>query len=463
MSSSPVSTRSFPFGLSAVLALFAACSFQMESGREDEALASGARTREAPRVRVAPIVRREMVQVLETTNVLESVAEIELLPRMSGRVVEVLAEEGDHVPMEAVLARIDNRDAELEVRDAEVALVEAEIRAETAALAVLESRAIQDNMKLAAEQAQRDYERNQRLFEGRENASALSAQALETSRLDLEKARHDVVASELAWKKSRVQERDAANAVSRAEVALERAKLTHEYTEIRAPFAGVIASRSTRVGDTVGSEPMFVLTDTENLRAVLHRPQRELGLFAKGIGSNGDGGAHTLTVTARAEALPGLVFRGRIERTSPTVDANSGSFRVTARLDIRSEDGSGPRLLPGMLVRLEIVTDRHAGALVVPKRSIRREADQSFVMVVDGEVARRVDVEEGFSDDDFVEIVPLEEGALEEGQRIVTVGARDLADGAAVSVDDESPPDAEDSPPAVEPDADESESAPEEE
>ena len=43
----------------------------------------------------------------------------------------------------------------------------------------------------------------------------------------------------------------------------------------------------------------------------------------------------------------------------------------------------GPRLLPGMLVRMSIVTDRHADALILPKRAIQREGERLFVLAVD--------------------------------------------------------------------------------
>jgi multidrug efflux pump subunit AcrA (membrane-fusion protein) len=95
---------------------------------------------------------------------------------------------------------------------------------------------------------------------------------------------------------------------------------------------------------------------------------------------------------------------------------------------------SGARLLPGMLVRLEIVTDRHTRALVAPKRALRREGDRSTIFVVDGNVARAIAVAEGFSDEQGIEVIPQGDAKLSAGMRVVVVGNRDLEDGAEVSL-----------------------------
>ena len=409
---------------------------------ESSALANGVREREATRVRVSPLVRREIVQILETTTVLESEAEIRLIPRSTGVVVELLCEEGDHVEAGAVLARLDERDTVLALRDAEVAVEEARSRYVNTDLAIEEARANIQNARFAEEQARRDFDRNDRLHGGdNELPSALSSQALEASRLELERSSHEVVKAELALKRAESDKRESKIAVSRAEVALQRAEIIRGDKTILAPISGVIASRSIRVGDTVSNEPAFVLTDIENLRAVFYRPQRELSLFAAGS-TRGDEDTGGLEIMAHTEAIPGATFRGYIERASPTINADSGSFRITARLASAPElvDGEEPsplRLLPGMLVRLEIVTDRHPQALVVHKRAVRREGEDSFVLKVVDRMAKRVLVTESFAEDDYVEIVPAVEGSLARGDLIITVGSRELQDGVEVRIEEE--------------------------
>ena len=144
------------------------------------------------------------------------------------------------------------------------------------------------------------------------------------------------------------------------------------------------------------------------------------------------------SLDAEAEALPGFRFPGQILRTSPTIDRTSGAFRVTAKLSPEStpnESGEVVKLLPGMLLRMFIETGRHADALVVPKRAVRREGVETFVLVAAEGKVRRVLVAEGYSDELNVEVAPAEEGALMPGDLVVTVGSRELKDGAEVSID----------------------------
>jgi membrane fusion protein (multidrug efflux system) len=418
--------------LTLVVSLSACGRGESGPGKGSLAAEGGVKRRELPSVRVTPVVVREMARVLETTSKLESEAEIQVYPRVAGLVVALHAEEGDVVGEGAPLATLDDVEQNLAVQDAEVALQEAKNRLEELALAEREAEARIARVQLAHDQAVRDYDRNLKLFAGERVASALSESALEASRLARDTA--DADRTDAAHARERVGLELAAGqtAVDRAQITLDRARVMLGYTTIKAPFAGVVAQRTIRVGDSVGtSTPAFVLTDVAGLRCVFSRPQEELEIFARvGLG-NGEG---RLDVRATADAFPGRTFDGWIERVSPTIDAQSGQFRVTGRLEC-VQDGGRVRLLPGMLVRLRIVTDRHPEAMVVPKRALEREGERRYVWVVRDEKAHRVEVVEGFGEGEWIEIEPAGDGGLAPGDAVVVVGARDLAAGDPVRVD----------------------------
>ncbi|MDP6408554.1 MAG: efflux RND transporter periplasmic adaptor subunit [Planctomycetota bacterium] len=391
----------------------------------DASPASTTRRLEPTRVRTARVERREMRRVLSTTSVVESERQVTILPRTSGMVIDLRVEEGDAVEAGAVLAVLDQRDAWAALEETRLALAEATDSVERASLSRREADADAEGLRLSHGQAQRRHERNAR-------AGLISDQELEQLAFDRDSALRAFESGKLAAERAALDERAAATAARRSQLACDRAEVTLSHTEISAPFAGVIARRSLRVGDNAGpATEAFVLTDLEHLRAVFPRPQRELAVFtALGAVADGAGSAAgDARIRARAEAIPAYEFPGVIERISPSIDSASGSFRVTARL-LPHADGTS--LLPGMLLRLEIVLERHADALVVPKRSLRREGDVTVLFSVRDGVARRVEVTPGFSEGDAVEVVPRESGALSGGDLVVEVGNRDLEDGAEV-------------------------------
>jgi membrane fusion protein, multidrug efflux system len=387
---------------------------------------------ELPRVRVLPVAKQEMVQRLTTTTVVRSQRQVQVLPQANGVVLELLAEEGDAVEEGAVLARLDARDVHAGVREAQVALREAENGVTQARIALREAEAAVVTMRLAADQARRNFERN-------EKTGLISEQDLDALRLARGTAERDSVAAGLAVERREHDLHAAETSVERSQVLLERAELALSHTDVRAPFTGRIAQRLVSAGDSVGAtSALFVLVDPHDLVAVLHRPQRELAMFL-GHWQPGNGSAATLEgaapsameILATAEALPGRTFRGELLRLSPSIDPESGSFRVTVRLH---PDASGVQLLPGMLVRLGLITERRPDALVVPKKAVQREGDALVLWRVEEGRARRVPVEEGFASDYDLEVRPLRGARLAEGDTIVVIGNRDLEDGDEIEV-----------------------------
>jgi RND family efflux transporter MFP subunit len=425
-----------PFAVAFLCAAALACS---KSGG-DKSKQDEQKKREPARVRVAAAEQREMVRTISTTTVVESENEVKLFPRTAGVALSVAVEEGDAVAAGALLAELDARDKQAMIDEARVAVREAEDAIKKAQILEREAAARIESARFTYEQALRDYERN-------EKAGLISQVALDAMRLARDTRQSEHQSALLVAERSVVETKAAATALERAKLSLETRELERSHMRITAPFAGVIAQRMIRAGDAVGpGAPVFVLTDADNLRAILHRPQRELDLFALGLRKKSDATNRALEIRATAEALPDLVFQGEIQRISPSIDASSGSFRVTVKLDPAPQGSTEKRLLPGMLVRIEVVTDRHADALVVPKRALRREGEVDLLFVARGGRAQRVEVSEGYSDDDSVEVTVLQ-GELARGDLVIVVGNRELEQGSEVELEQEkhAPPSAPDS------------------
>jgi membrane fusion protein (multidrug efflux system) len=415
----------------AAYCLFAACSVETgKAGGDDK---TGPKKREKTRVRTALVEQREMVKTLSTTTVVESEREIKIFPRVTGLVMEMLCEEGDHVAAGAVLAVLDRRATKALVEEAKIAVRAAEDDVRKMDIQKSESEARITAAQLKVDSTTRDFDRN-------DKAGLVSAQALDNLRVARDTAKNDLEAAKLAAQRAEVEAQSARTSLDKTKLELERAQFDDSLMSITAPFAGVIATRSAKLGDSVSpGAAVFVLTDAQNLRAVFYRPQREFSRFleiSKAVSkarSDGALGAEpVLEIRAIAEALPDVVFRGELQITSPSIDPQSGSFRVTVRLGAPIQGPPEAALLPGMLVRIEVVTDRHRNALVLPKRALRREGEQNLVFVVENGKARRLEIDEGFSDDASVEVRPRTAGALAVGARVIVVGNRELEDAAEV-------------------------------
>ena len=197
-------------------------------------------------------------------------------------------------------------------------------------------------------------------------------------------------------------------------IALERSRQHLTDTEIRSPMTGIVGERSVEQGATISANSrVFHVLDPDPLLAVIHIPDASRQSLRAGQG-------------VQIQAAGGVQATGVIDRISPVVDAESGTVKVTVELD-----GSGPAagmLVPGSFVTVQVPTETRANALVVPKRAILLERDQSIVYRVQEGVAVRTPVAVGLSAQDLVEIT----SGLSVGDAVVTVGQESLRDGAQV-------------------------------
>lgn len=399
---------------------------------EGESFEGGLERQRASKVLTAPLVQREMVRAISTTVNAASESEIQVIPRTTGVVTEVFVEEGDRVDKDDLMMRLDPRELAAALEEARIAEREAQDARIGLSFAVTEAEAQVNRAQLTYDQSQRELKRKE------DAADVVSRNELDQLRLTVQTNLADLAAQKVAKQRAEAALSTQEITIEKAKLAVTRAELNLSFADVTAPFDGVIAQRDVRLGDNVSGATMaFLLTDPDNVRAVVSRPQRELRFFREAAErakaqKASEGAAEGLGIEIMPEALPGHAYGGHIQFISPTIDAASGQFRVTLGVDQPTAGDERPPVLPGMLLRVRIVTERHPDALVVPKRALLREGEAHFVFLEEDGTARRVRVEEGFSEDDFVEILPADEDALEPGAPIVVVGNRDLEDGDAV-------------------------------
>tara|TARA_R110002096_G_scaffold154_25_gene962 strand:- start:977 stop:2056 length:1080 start_codon:yes stop_codon:yes gene_type:complete len=284
---------------------------------------------------------------------IESDADAPVVARVGGEVVELLVEEGDRVAAGQVLARLDGERLRLEMLAAKANL----------------------------ERALKEYARNVDLHD----RGLISAAMFEGLKFD----------------------------VASLQATYELKELNYQYSNIRAPIAGVVSSRDIKPGETLkAGQVAYRITETSELLAYLQIPQAELAKFSVGHIAN-----------VQVASMPNASFAAEIIRISPTIDAENGTFRATALID-----NTAGHLAPGMFGRFSIAYERHTNALLIPAHALLDEDEMTSVYVVrDGVVARRV-IDIGIREDGRVEVL----SGLQEDDQVVVVGHSGLRDGSKV-------------------------------
>ncbi len=395
----------------AVLLIVALCA--SGCGRAPKVEARPARP--AALVRVAPLELRQLRREIETTAFLESEHRVSVVPKVTGRVQEVLVDEGTPVKRGQVLARFDAREVSSGKRQYEVQLLDREVRANLARLENEAALRRVEQARIERDQAEANWKRNAEMDPG-----YVAPKILEDSKAEFESAVKRFQIAEFNHRKATLDVSAADNAIEEARAKLADAQLRLEEHELRSPIDGVVESREVKGGETIATaSALFVVVDPVNLVAYLNRPQRELTLLA-----------NAREVRFETDASPDREYVAAIDLVSPVVDAATGSFKLRMRVPPES----AADLRPGMFVRARILTESLRDALMVPKAAVLAEGERSMVFVVRGGRACKVWLDPGLEERLYVEARNRGDDGLHPGDVVVVSGNADLKDQVEVEV-----------------------------
>lgn len=184
---------------------------------------------------------------------------------------------------------------------------------------------------------------------------------------------------------------------------------------IVAPFDGVVGLRAISIGDVVKDGTDLVnVEDIGRLKVDFRLPERTFTQLKVGQ-----------AVEVTTDAVPGSLYKGRVDAINPRIEAGGRSLEVRAELP--NTDG---KLRPGMFARVRVIVGDRAEALLVPEEAIVPQGDNFVVFRVVDDKAQRVPVKLGVRRDGQVELLDN----VKPGDRIVTAGVRVQRDGQPVRV-----------------------------
>jgi len=314
--------------------------------------------------------------------------------KTTGRIAEVLFEEGAAVSAGQVLARLDRATAE-----AQHLVATRSLEAARRSLREIE-------VRLA--DARRTLERNRSLV-----ARALVSQSV----LDASEAEVAALQARLAAAAAEVE-------VASAQVALSEQGL--DDLVIRAPFDGVVISKDAQPGEMVSPVSAGGGFTRTGIATLVDMESREIEVDVNEAYINrvADG----QRVEAVLDAYPEWSIPGHVISIVPTADRQKATVRV--RIAFEQLD---PRILPDMGIKVRFLEERGqaaAPAPLLPTEAIARDGQGTSVWVVrDGRVERR-GVELGEERDGQVQV----RDGLAGGEVVVVQPTRRLRDGVAVEL-----------------------------
>ena len=297
--------------------------------------------------------------------------------KTTGRLEWIGVEEGSRVTGGQVIARLENRDVEATVRQAEAALQN--------------SRAVLDQSKAELADALQSFRRQKELL-----AQGIVSQA-------------EFDAAEARFKRAGALAAGSEAGIRSSNALLQGANVNLGYSQIRAPFDGVVLTKNADVGDIItplgaaanAKAAVVTIADLASLQVEADVSESNLYQVKKGQ-----------PCEIMLDALPGSRFRGVVHTIVPTADRSKASVMVKIRF--LENDG---RIYPEMsakvafLEREALPEDKKARIVVNPAAIVIREGREG-VYLVKGEQVVFTAVVRGAKLADLVEVSGLKSGDL---------------------------------------------------
>jgi RND family efflux transporter MFP subunit len=333
--------------------------------------------------------------VLNASGYVEPRRRATVAAKITGRVTEVLVDEGMVVEKGQVLARLDDADAR---RRADATRANRDV-----------ARAALEEISVNLDDARRRYRRTQELFED----GVASEQDLDTATATV-----DALEAQLVVGRRNLDAAEAQLAVAVQDL--------ENYT-IRAPFAGIAVSKEAQPGEMVapvfaGGGGISTIVDMDSLEIEVDVNESYIARVTPGQPAE-----------ATLDAYPGWRIPATVRTVIPTADRQKATVKV--RLTFDELD---PRILPDMGVKVAFqetadeADEAPAAQSLIPRSAIRWDGERSVVFIVNGETVERravtvgreigneAEILAGVSAGNTVVVEPPVE--LEDGQRVRFAG-----------------------------------------
>ncbi|HEX7925018.1 MAG TPA: efflux RND transporter periplasmic adaptor subunit [Bradyrhizobium sp.] len=317
-----------------------------------------------PKVEVAPPVQRAITRYLDATGNTAPIKTVDLVARVQGFLQAINYQDGSPVKEGTTLFTIEPETYKLKLEQAQAA--------EVGAQATLK-------------QAEADFKRQ---------ADLVQRQAVSQATLDTSTSTRDNAQANL----------------QQAQVNTKIAAVNYGYTNVAAPFDGIVSNHLVSVGELVGAasptqlativqlDPIYVNfnVNEQDVQRVRDEARRR-GLTFSDL--------RQLPIEVGLQTETGYPHKGKLDYLSPTVSQSTGTLAVRGLVP-----NPDRVLLPGFYVRVRVPIDKQDNALLVPDVAIGSDQAGRYVLVV--------------NTDNVVEQRKVTTGPLDEGLRVIESGLK---------------------------------------
>lgn len=378
---------------------------------------------------------RDVASTINATGTFVAMETSDVAPKVAGKIANIYANVGQFVQTGATIAKIDDRDARLQLTSAQAAVKQARVAVKQAeaklglldggkfeASSVPEVRAANAAYQQALAE-QKQAEANEKRYRELTETGDVAMVTYETYRTirDTARTRTNAAKQQLDAAINTAKQNNQAIASAQADVdaaltQVAEAQKAIADTVVQAPFAGYVSSRPTAVGEYVSSSSIIVtLVRTNPIKAEIKVAESDVPYAVVGRG-----------VSLEVDAYKDRKFAGSITAVNPAVDPNSRSATVEAMVE-----NDGNALRPGMFVTARVTREGGGKGVFVPKSAVyKHDATQSYrVFVIAEGIAKLQVVQLGTEEGDFQQIVT----GIDADQVVATSNLEQLYEGAKVS------------------------------
>lgn len=341
-------------------------------------------------------------------------------------------------------AQLSLGNAELGVNNAKIAIENAKLNLDKAQLAFNNAKTDFDNYKAlydagalsqtAYDQYKSAYDQSEIAYNQAKLASEQAQVSLNQAQLSYEQAQNAISQTEEAYSQAQntyeitvnqmpsENKRKAEDALKVAEASrasilaqIASAEKTLNDATVKSPISGVVTACNVKEGTVLsqGASAPFTIIDMSSVHIEVSVSEQIINTLHIGD-----------SVDIKISAISDTSVKGKISTINPAANA-TGTYAVKIEID-----NSNSQLKSGMFGEVYFAKEKSDNAIILPRSAIISNDEETYVMVEDNGIAKKVNVTLGVDNGTEVEVL----SGLVENMNVITKGQSYLSDGDAVEV-----------------------------